>query len=363
MRLSKEEIQDIKDQNHTNTLYSFSRLSRWEQSRYEYFLNYVKHIKPDRNDCIYGSIGGGCHDILEKFYSEEIEYDDMADEFGDTWFTNYEVLDLKFDRNVAEQDAKLANRWHENVKHFFANHKTIPYQVKCEQPAVIKVNNGALIGYIDAVYVDPDGNLNIVDWKTSSMSGFTPDHIHEKSRQLILYALSFIQNGTPLENIICKYNMLKYCTITYRQRNGKIKSMNVERRLLNEKLVTPARIYLRQFGYDVDEYSKDVLDYGYNALPDEVKAEIKITDCWLEVPLDEKIVENTKKWAEKTIKEIEATIDEYYKTKDEALFEDSIEAVEKESYFYSTLSSFSAELNPCYKRYLESLEKKDDIWS
>ena len=367
MRLSKDEIQKIKDQNHTNTLYSFSRLSRWEQSRYEYFLNYVQHIKPDRNDCCYGSLGGAVHDILEKFYSDdtesgELEYDDMLEEFDDAYFTNIEVLDLKFDRNVSEQNDKLAGRWYNNVRDFFLNHRTIPYQVKCEQPAVIKVNNGALIGYIDAVYDDGD-YLNIVDWKTSSMSGFTPDHIHEKSRQLILYALSFVQNGTPLEKIKCKYNMLKYCTITYRQRNGKIKSMNVERRLLNEKLVTPARIYLRQFGYDVDEYSKEVLDYGYNALPDDVKAEIKITDCWLEVPLDEKIVENTKKWAEKTIKEIEATIDEYYKTKDEALFEDSIEAVEKESYYYSTLSSFSAELNPCYKKYLMSLEKKDDIWS
>lgn len=362
MRLSRDKIQEIKDQNHTNTLYSFSRLSKWEQSKYEYFLTYVKYVKPDRNDCCYGSLGGAMHDILERFYSDEIEYEDMLEEFDEAFFTNIEVLDLKFDRNSSEQNDKLANRWHDNVGHFFANHRTIPYQVKCEQPAVIRVNNGALIGYIDAVYDDGD-YLNIVDWKTSSMSGFTPDHIHEKSRQLILYALSFIQHGVPLEKIKCKYNMLKYCTITYTQKNGKVKSMNVERRLLNEKLLAPARIYLRQFGYDIDEYSKEVLDNGYDALPDDVKAEIKIVDCWLEVPLDEKVIEDTKKWAESTIKEIEDAIAKYYKTKDESLFEDSIEDVEKESYYFSTLSGFSAELNPYYKRYLESLEKKNDIWS
>lgn len=362
MRLSRDKIQEIKDKNNTDTLYSFSRLSKWEQSKYEYFLNYVKHIKPDRDDCCYGSLGGAMHDILERFYSDEIEYEDMLEEFDEAFFTNIEVLDLKFDRNSSEQNDKLASRWYTNVRHFFLSHRIIPYVVKCEQPAVIKVNNGALIGYIDVVYDDGD-YLNIVDWKTSSMSGFTPEHIHEKSRQLILYALSFIQNGVPLEKIRCKYNMLKYCTIIYTQRNGKVKSMNVERRLLNEKLLTPARIYLRQFGYDVDEYSKEVLDNGYDALPDDVKAEIKIVDCWLEVPLDEKVIEDTKKWAEGTIKEIETTVDKYEETKDETLFEDDIEAVEKESYYFSTLSGFSAELNPCYAKYLKKLEKPQDIWS
>ena len=44
------------------------------------------------------------------------------------------------------------------------------------------------------------------------------------------------------------------------------------------------------------------------------------------------------------------------------MFYDSIEDISKESFYYATLSEYSANKNPCYKKYLDSLEKGFDIF-
>ena len=64
-------------------------------------------------------------------------------------------------------------------------------------------------------------------------------------------SFKLLQNGIPHEKIHLHFNFLKYCTITYEQANGKIKSTNVERRLLGEKLQSPCKMWLKKFGYDV----------------------------------------------------------------------------------------------------------------
>lgn len=357
MRKTKEELEQIKKDNHVDTLYSWSRVSSWWNGKYNWYLNYVKHEPPDRCDCIYGTSGNFAHDIVEKLYLKEIQYKDMLPEFENAWEFGRNVLGLKFDRNDVDKDDKLADKYQENLIHFFQNHQQIPYELHTEDFATIKVGNHILIGYIDAWYLDDKKNLHIVDWKTSSI--YTGAKLIEKSGQLMMYATSFIQRGVPIDKIKLDFNFLKYATITYEQANGKMKSMNVERRLLGEKLQSSCRMWLKKFGYEPDEYLKQVLDSGdINCLPLEVQDKIEITDCYVSVPVTQELLQFWTDKVNDTINEIEGIVEMYEMIDDDSLFYDTIEEIEKESYFYATLSEYSANKNICYQKYLEYLEEK-----
>ena len=355
MRLDKSELEKIKNEYGVDNLWSWSKLNLWHTSKYEWFLNYILQEPTDRNDCIYGQEGSYSHDIIEKFYNKEIEYDDMISEFEDSWNMSRNVLGLKFNRNDSAKDEKIADRYYENLKLFFQHHQPLKYEIHTEDFALIKFNDNLLQGYIDAWYQDENGDYHIIDWKSSTI--YTGDKLKKNSGQLICYAISFMQKGIPLNKIHAHFNFLKYCTITYEQSNKKIKEMNVERRLLGEKLQSPCKMWLKKFGYDVDDYLKIVLDTcNIDCLPQEV------TDCYVEVDINEDAIQHWTDFVNDTIEEIESAIINYELFEDEEMFYDSIEDISKESFYYATLSEYSANKNPCYKKYLDSLEKGFDIF-
>ena len=245
---------------------------------------------------------------------------------------------------------------------FFQNHQPLNHNLHTEHFALIHVGNNILQGYIDAWYQDDENDIHIIDWKSSSI--YTGNTLTEKSGQLVCYAMYFMQNGIPHEKIHLHFNFLKYCTITYEQANGKIKSMNVERRLLGEKLQSPCKMWLKKFGYDVDEYLPTVLDtMDIKCLPQEVQDKITISDCFVEVPCTMEQIEYWQNYINETINEIESSVIDYEVFDNEEAFYDSIDDVTKESFYYATLSEYSANLNPCYKKYLDKMENGIDFLS
>ena len=360
MRLSKEELEQIKNKYGVDNIWSWSRVSSWYTSKYEWFLRYVLHTTPDRTDCIYGQEGSYSHDIIEKFYNHEIQYEDMINEFNDGWNMSRDILGLKFNRNDNTKDESIAERYYENLKYFFERHVPLKYDIHTEDFVIIKIGNNILQGYIDAWYKDENDEYHIIDWKSSSI--YTDKVLLEKSGQLMCYAMAFNQKGIPLEKIHLHFNFLKYCTIIYEQANGKIKSMNVERRLLGEKLQNPCKIWLKKFGYDVDEYLPKVLDsMDVKCLPTEVREKISISDCYVNVPCTTEQIEYWQNYVNQTINEIDSAILDYEVFGNDDAFYDSIEDVKKESFYYATLSEYSSILNPCYAKYLNGLENTLDI--
>ena len=361
MGLTKEQLQEIKNEYGVDNLWSWSKLSSWHTSKYEWFLHYIEHATPDRTDCIYGQEGSYSHDIIEKFYNKEIEYEDMVSEFEDSWNVSRNILGLKFNRNDAAKDEQIADRYYENLKLFFKNHVPIKYDLTTEDFALIQFEDEVLQGYIDAWYQDENGNYHIVDWKSSTI--YTGNTLLEKSGQLVCYAMSFFfGKGIPLHKIHLHFNFIKYCTITYEQANGKIKSMNVERRLLGEKLQSPCKMWLKKFGYDVDEYLPIILDtMSIDCLPQEVKEKISISDCYVEVPCTMEQIKYWQNYVNDTIKEIESAILDYEVFDNQEVFYDTIDEVKAESFYYATLSEYSANLNPCYKKYLDKIENGIDF--
>lgn len=365
MRLTNEELQKVKEKYGVDTLYSWSKVNTFMTSPYEFYLQYILHKKPDIDNCAYAPMGGICHSIIEKFYGNEIQYGDMVNEFEDGWTTAIDIADLKFDRNDETKNENIRNKYRANLNYFFSHHKPIKHKVEIERFLVAKIGNYVLQGYADAITKDSEGNFVIIDWKTSTK--YSKKALEEHSGQLTVYAIALMQLGVPLSKIRCAFNFLKYCTVEYEQANGTVKTRDIERFELGEKLQSNLKVWLKKFGYEdqMDDYLKMVIDTnGIECLPEDVQSKYKISDCYCYIDLNKGLVDKWTNEIVANIKDIEFRKADWEETHNENIWWDSDESVKAQSYYFSTLSGYSANLHKPYKAYLDRLEasKNGDIF-
>jgi hypothetical protein len=356
-RKTDKELNELMKQEDVSRLWSWSRVHCFMNSPYEYFLKYVQNVKEDRQDCIYTTTGGLCHDIIERYYTNQIMYGDMINEFEDGWTVAYDVAQLKFDRNDEEHNKKIAGKYYECLQHFFKNHKVLEHKPAIEQFVKVKVGDNLLQGYIDCCFKDDDGCYNIVDWKTSSI--YKGAKAQEECGQLALYAIGLNQMGVPLDKIKICWNFLKYCSVQYEQANGTIKSREVERCKIGESLQSNAKMWLNKLGYEdeIDDYLKLLIDTNnIEVLPSDVQEKYIITDCYVYVDVKPDILDHWNKLVIDTINDILLREKDYEETKSDKCFWDSDDSVEKQSYYFSTLCSYSPSLHKPYAAYLDKLE-------
>ena len=359
MRLTGEQLQEVMKKNNVDRIWSWSRVDCFINSPYEYFLKYVLGKPEDIANSAYPVLGGTCHSIIEDFYNHKITYNEMIDNFEDGFITAIDIADLKFDRNDESKNESIKNKYKENLIHFFKHHIPIGSNVAIEKFIAVKIGKNLLQGYIDVIYKDSEGNYNIIDWKTSSL--YSGNTMNEKCGQLVIYAIGLNQMGVPLDKIKICWNFLKYCTIQYEQKNGAIKTRNVERMKIGESLQANAKTWLNSLGYkeECDDYLKDLLDSNsIDVLPDDVKAKYKIIDCYVYPELTEKLINKWRDTVVATIADIEAREIDYEETHNEKVFWDSEESVQRQSYYFATLCGYSANQHLPYKKYLEQLDAK-----
>lgn len=358
-RLTKEELDKIKENYHTDRIWSWSRVNTFMTSPYEYYLSYVLHANEDRTDCAYAPLGTIAHDTLDAYYEGDIQYNDMIDRFEDGWLTTIDIADLKLDRNDEEKDAKLKAKYKENLELFFRNHVTYKNKLLIEKPVIANVSGNVFVGYIDALYKDDDGFYNILDFKTSSI--YKGKTLEEHAGQLTLYSIGLAQAGIPMDKIRACFNFLKYVTIQYEQKNGAIKDRTVERCKVGESLQTNAKMWLKELGYadEADDYLKMMLDANsITVLPEDVQAKYKIEDCHVYIPLDQESIDKWVNLIDTTIKDICLREKDYAENGSENAFWDTDENVEAQSYYFATLSGYSASQHKPYAAYLDKLEAK-----
>ncbi len=354
-RLTYEELEKIKQKHGVQRLWSWSRMNTFMTSKFEYLLKYILKSKEDRCDSCYTTLGTICHDTLDKFYEGEIKYEDMIDDYNDGFTTAITIADLKFNRSDEEKNKSIGEKYNENLVHFFQNHTIYKYKLLVEKPIVVNINGNVFVGYIDALYKDDDGNYYVLDFKSSSI--YTGKTLEENSGQLTIYAIGLNQLGIPLDKIKPCFNFLKYCTIKYEQKNGTVKYRNVERCKIGESLQSNAKTWLKTFGYEPDEYLKEMLDTNsIDCLPDEVKAKYEITDCHVYIDLNDGLVDKWTDLITTTLKDIELRERDYEETKSVECFWDDEESVKAQSYYFANLCSYSATKHLPYKAYLEKFE-------
>lgn len=367
MRKTWEELQAIMKKEGCSRIWSWSKWNCFKNSWYEYYLKYIIKAKEDRANSIYVTTGGLSHTILEKFYGEEITFEQMDSDFEDGWVIAYDIADLKFDRNDAAHNEKIAIKYHDNLKHFFNHHKPLKYKMLLEQFVKAKIGNNLFQGYIDACFKDDEGNINIVDFKTSSI--YKGKKAEDEAGQLIVYAIGLHQQGIPFEKIRICWNFLKYVSVQYEQANGAIKTREVERSEIGEKLQANAKTWLNKLGYkdQTDEYLKKMIDTNsIECLPADVQAKYVISDCYVYVPITQALIDRWTNDIITTIDDIELREKDYQEMKAQGIdeetcskaFWDTDESVAKQSYYFATLCSYSASLHLPYKAYLDRLEQQ-----
>lgn len=354
-RLTHEELEKIKLKYNTNRLWSWSRMNTYMTSKFEYLLKYILKTPEDRCDSCYTTLGTICHDTLEKFYEGKIKYEDMIDDYNDGFTTAITIADLKFCRSDEEKNKSIGEKYNENLIHFFQNHTVYKHKILVEKPIVVNINGNVFVGYIDALYKDDDDNYYVLDFKSSSI--YTGKTLEDNSGQLTIYGIGLHQMGIPLDKIKPCFNFLKYCTIKYEQKNGTIKYRNVERCKIGESLQSNAKSWLKEYGYEPDEYLKEMLDSNsVDCLPDEVKEKYEITDCHVAVDFNEEVVNKWTNLISTTLQDIELREKDYEENKSFQCFWDDEEDIKRESYYFANLCSYSATKHLPYKAYLEKFE-------
>lgn len=364
-RLTHKELESIKRKYNVDRLWSWSRMSTYITSKFEYLLKYILKSEEDRCDSSYVTLGTICHDTLEKYYEGKIKYEDMIDDYNDGFTTAIVIADLKFNRSDEEKNKSIGEKYNDNLVHFFKNHTIYKHKLLVEKPITVNVDGNVFVGYIDALYKDDDDNYYVIDFKSSSI--YTGNTLEKNSGQLILYSIGLNQLGIPLSKIKPCFNFLKYCTIKYEQKNGTIKYRNVERCKIGESLQSNAKTWLKTFGYEPDEYLKQMLDTnGIDCLPDEIKEKYEITDCHVAVDLNDKVISKWTDLIATTLQDICLREKDYEETKSLQCFWDDEESVEEQSYYFANLCSYSATKHLPYKAYLEKLEasqKGEDLFA
>lgn len=354
-RLTYEELEKIKKKYNVDRLWSWSRMSTYMTSKFEYLLKYILKSKEDRCDSSYVTLGTICHDTLDKFYEGKIKYEDMIDDYNDGFTTAITIADLKFNRSDEEKNKSIGEKYNENLFHFFNNHTVYKHKLLVEKPIVVNINGNVFVGYIDGLYKDDNDVYTILDFKSSSI--YTGKTLEENSGQLTIYGIGLHQMGIPLDKIRACFNFLKYCTIKYEQKNGTVKYRNVERCKIGESLQSNAKTWLKHFGYEPDEYLMKMLDENsIDCLPDEVKKKYEITDCHVDIGFNEKLMQKWTDFITTTLKDIELREKDYEETKALECFWDDEADVQAQSYYFANLCSYSATKHLPYKAYLEKFE-------
>ena len=368
-RKTYEELSEIMKKEGVKRIFSWTKIDTFNTSPYEYYLKYIAKAKEDKTDCIYGNLGAAVHEILEKYYSGQIAFEEMQKEFEESWITSFDISDLKFDRNDEEKNQKIANKYHQDLQHFFKFHKTITNQsLHLEEFAKTKIGNELFQGYIDACFKDEDGNYNIIDWKTSSK--YQGTKALEKCGQLVIYAISLLQQGIPIDKIRIGWNFIKYVTVLYSQKktdeNGKYltKERIIERYEIGDKLQSNVKMWLKHYHYsdtEISQYLEQLLlTNNIDILPQEIKEKFKISDCYVFVPFTAELAQQWEELVANTIKQIDYCYEQYKETGSDKAWWDTPEQVKEQSYYFATLCNYSPNLHKPYAEYLENLAKEQE---
>lgn len=350
-------IEELKKQYHVNTVWSYSRVSSFDQDPYEWFLKYILKLPSDKeNGNAYGIYGNMVHDIMEDFYNKKFDKTECKKIFNEQW-DKLSLLGLKFNNTDEESERRLKDKYKKDIDNFFETFTVFNGDCWCEVPipVVIKHNRGKEIffGYIDFLESYDGGDrrkFHIIDYKTSTM--YKGKAIEEHARQLLLYAIGLKQKyNCDYEDIDVGWNFLKYVTVKEEQKNGKIKERYIERCELIPKLQTSINKWLKEFGYDPAKYE---MITSLEELPEEVSCKFILEDCIIRVPFTESSDTMLQSELFSKCKRIKKLIKQYDKDKDDKIF--MWEPTQNDEFWLYNLCSYSSKLHKPFAEYLHKKE-------
>lgn len=365
-RKSKEYLNKLKEKYKVDQLWSWSKYNSYKTDPYGWMLKYIRHEKETKTS-IYGTSGNAVHDIVEKFYKNEITYEQMLEEYESKLF-EMNMAELKYNRKDDKANEKIADKYENCIRLFFQNHIPIEGKVITEQFVTIKVGNNIFQGYIDFVHKEGDTYI-ITDWKTSTL--YVGKKVEKECGQLVLYAESLIQKGVSLDDIKIRWNFLKYCNIEYQLKGiDKVTKLHKtkETKELRDRWVSKVennlKMWLNEFGYNEleieDMVQTSINNNNIGNMPKEIQEKYKLSDCYVYIPLTQEVINELKNNIIETINEIEQKekdYNEYMEQGDTDKAEETFwtEIDDKNQFYFANLCGYSAKQHKPYKEYLDTL--------
>lgn len=418
-RKTKEELEQLKKEHNVSELWSWSKYNSSKTDLYGYFLKYIKRIKEDKNDSIYGVLGNSVHDLLENFYNYNYKKEELLDKYKEE-VIKYNTLGYMFNRSDKEKNDNIGAKYNYCNEHFFENFIPIKGEnIELEKFITIKVSKFLFQGYSDFTHeeiINGRRKKIITDFKTSSI--YKGEKIEKERGQLLLYALGEMQNGWDIENIIIRWLFTKYVNVEVPYKNssrirqidrmeiGSSLNASVKKELNNikkynnkeveayiNKLIETKEInilpkevieiignidfakngdikkpFLNKTKKELEKINKYtdseikfmleemILLNNINNMPNEIKEKFIISDCFVEIPFNKDDIKNLQVDIIKQIVNIKKKEMEYLKTKDDKVFWCEIDS--KNEYYYNVLCGFSRTLHKPYNEYLKQKEEK-----
>lgn len=382
-RFSGKQLNLIKEKMNVDRIWSFSKMSTSQQCSWLYNLKYIKRMKGIQDSC-YTYWGSISHEIIQDYY--------------DGKYSNREEMVAKLEEEIVKYNTenkshlKFPNEnesvgYFNNLRHYFANTELIQSDVRNEMPVIIKLEGKekyVFQGFIDSIYTDENGKTVILDYKTSSDSGFTGKSLLKKAMQLMLYTNGLVQfQKYNIDDIIIRYDMMKYVNIEYKQKNGTWKqtrkprsnyvsflyskllsafknhnaqSESLEKSIkqLNKKRSAKCRTQgeIVELSEDIDKLEDELenlkvfdvleidsyIEYAIenntlNELPYEIKSQFKVNNAYIDVPVDKVIL---KQFMNDIVEVLDSVVErESMEDVDNAFSRGDIQ--ESESYFCKNL--------------------------
>ncbi|MBG9689395.1 hypothetical protein ABD91_00420 [Lysinibacillus sphaericus] len=286
------------------TIYSISRINTMNTCNFEYYNTYIKKNRGISN--CYGEVGSEIHDYIENVYRGNIIDTIDFNQKLHNKLLELEIMDLDFPSEA------IKNSFVKDLDHFTKNFNKLDGIFTLEKMFVTNIKGYWLLGYIDAIQVidaiqiDENNNINIIDWKTSSK--FTGSKLQDAGRQLVIYKLG-LENTAGITINEIKWAMLKYINVCWKLKNGNIKKRMVNRGKLIKEMKNTFEKEMLKSGMDEIEVGMILMlaesNNSFKDLPKIITDKYWLEDCFVEYEATEEVIKEVEGYVVNTIEEIE----------------------------------------------------------
>jgi len=226
-----------------------SSIGLYNESQLRFYCSYIKKLPADtRTIKIYGQSGTLVHECMERYFDGH-SLEQQKEYFEEQWVEkkldkvrgfNGKVLD----KSVYWKAVQYANHRMDENYDIISSEELIVFPLVDNDKATINIK-----GYIDVVCKDKDGNVLILDYKTSSNTG-------DFSHQAIHYIYSYYRkHGVMPKKAIFEYVKIQKVT-EYTFNMLEIKEYETKLKKLAEEIVDK--------GFDIDKYDLGQYDSAFN---------------------------------------------------------------------------------------------------
>ncbi len=292
MAKRKEDPRITKLKEEGKTVYSISRLNTFNQCEYEYYITYILGNRGQDN--CYSIAGTKMHDHLESIHNGESTEEEMKNDF--------ENMLIEFELNGIEfPTSNIKANWVKDMRHFVNHFEKIDRKAVTEPLVLYQLDNGIwLQGYIDAIFPDDDGNLVIIDWKSSSE--FTGKRLTEAGRQLLIYKKA-LESQTSKKVSKVGWFMMKYVNVVWDNKIKMYPRRNWVEKIKNE--------LAKDLAYE-DEFVAELLidraigENSLDSLPEYIQQKYKTEPAIVWYEVTSKKMQECEDYIKDTVKRIES---------------------------------------------------------